>query len=190
MKVKILIGLLFIAVHTMVCAGNVTVYKNEVSGLLIWSVENEGLKLELIQIIPDFIRTIYAKHHFPTDEIERIASYCMFGTILKNTSDRHLSYRVADWRYMFKNKDGNILETFPVKTKSEWLEEWKTAGIIFSWTLLPDAGEFAMGDWQQGFTSIRLPRESIFDLTYNWRLDGIEHSAVLKNIQCAPEFFL
>lgn len=165
-----------------VYAANVKIHKNETSGLLTWTVTDEGFSIELIQLLPDFIRAIYAKHDFPEDEVERAASYCMFGTILKNTSDKQLSYRVADWRY--RTKDG---KDHPVKTKTEWLEEWKKEGILFSWTLLPDEGEFSVGDWQQGFTTIDLPRESEFDLIYKWELDGVPHSGVLENVRCAPE---
>ena len=75
----------------------------------------------------------------------------------------------------------------PVKTKTQWLEEWRKANIIFSWTLLPDEGEFAVGDWQQGFTTIELPRESVFDLIYKWELDGVAHTAILQDLKCAPE---
>lgn len=163
-------------------AATVTVHKNDVSGLLTWSSEDEGFSIELIQLLPDFIRAIYAKHHFPVDEIERVASYCMFGTILKNTSNQNLSYRVKNWRY--KTEDGIKI---PVKTKSQWLDEWQKAGIIFSWTLLPDTGEFAVGDWQQGFTTIKLPRNTVFDLIYKWELDGVAHSGVIENLTCAPE---
>ncbi len=167
---------------TTVAASNVTIHKNEITGLLTWTAEDTGFSIELIQLIPDFIRAIYAKHNFPAEEVERAASYCMFGTILKNTSEQHLSYRVNDWYY--RTVDG---KKYPVKTKTEWLEEWRKVGILFSWTLLPDVGEFAVGDWQQGFTSIKLARESEFDLIYTWQLDGIAHTGVLKNLKCAPE---
>ncbi len=167
---------------TTVAASNVTIHKNETTGLLTWTAEDTGFSIELIQLIPDFIRAIYAKHNFPAEEVERAASYCMFGTILKNTSEQHLSYRVKDWSY--RTRDG---KKYPVKTKTQWLEEWRKAGILFSWTLLPDVGEFAVGDWQQGFTTIKLARESEFDLIYTWQLDGVAHTGVLKNLKCAPE---
>jgi hypothetical protein len=163
-------------------ANNVSIHKNETSGLLTWTAEDEGFSIELIQLLPDFIRAIYGKHDFPDEEIERAASYCMFGTILKNTSNQQMNYRVANWRY--RTKDG---KEHPVKTKTEWLQEWKKAGISFAWTLLPDEGEFSVGDWQQGFTTINLPRESEFDLIYKWELDGVPYSGVLENIKCAPE---
>lgn len=174
-------------VSTVVHSADVSIHKNETSGLLTWTADDEGFSIELIQLLPDFIRAIYAKHNFPKQEIERAASYCMFGTILKNTSDQHLSYRVSDWRYRTNDGNGNYGKEQPVKTKTQWLEEWRKVGIKFSWTLLPDVGEFSVGDWQQGFTTIKLPRDSSFDLIYKWSLDGVAHRGILENIKCPPE---
>ena len=168
-------------------AATVTVHKNETSGLLTWTVNDEGFSIEFIQLIPDFIRAIYAKHNFPAEEVERAASYCVFGSILKNTSDKRMSYRVDSWRYRTKATEGSPVQEFPVKTKTQWLEEWRKAGILFSWTLLPDTGDFAVGDWQQGFTTIKLPRETEFDLIYKWEIDGVAHSGILPSMKCAPE---
>ena len=179
-KPALLIAMLMLL--TEAAATEVSIHKNEISGLLTWTAADEGFKIELIQLLPDFIRAIYAKHNFPKQEVERAASYCIFGTIIKNTSDQHLSYRVSDWRY--RTEDG---KQHPVKTKTQWLEEWRKAGITFSWTLLPDTGEFAVGDWQQGFTTVKLPRETTFDLIYKWQLDGVAHTGILENLRCAPE---
>ncbi len=165
-------------------SAKVTIHKNKITGLLTWTAEDEGFSIELIQLLPDFVRAIYAKHNFPKKEIERAAAYCMFGTILKNTSSQIMRYYVKDWRYYTKDKPEHLL---PVKTKSQWLEEWRKAGITFSWTLLPDAGEFEVGDWQQGFTTIKLPRETEFDLIYKWQLDGKAYTGILENLKCAAE---
>lgn len=170
-----------------ISATTTSIHKNEISGLLTWTSEDDGFKIELIQLLPDFVRAIYAKHDFPDNEVERIASYCVFGSILKNTSGQNLTYRVENWRYRAKDKQGVYGEEMPVKTKTQWLEEWRKVNIKFSWTLLPDIGEFAVGDWQQGFTTIPLARESEFDLIYKWELDGVAHSGILKNLKCAPE---
>lgn len=178
----LIITALLVLSATEVAASEVKVHKNENSGLLTWTMIDKGFQIELIQLLPDFVRAIYAKHNFPKEEVERAASYCVFGTILKNTSDQQLSYRVLDWRY--QTKDG---KQYPVKTKTQWLEEWRKAGITFSWTLLPDIGEFSVGDWQQGFTTINLPRETEFDLIFKWQLDGVAHTGTLENISCAPE---
>ena len=187
MSNKIILFSVLFVLNTVVSAANVVIHKNETSGLLTWTVDDTGFRIEFIQLLPDFIRAIYAKHNFSKEEVERAASYCIFGTILKNTSNQHLSYRVSNWRYQTKDGKGGYGKEQPVKTKTQWLEEWEKAGIIFSWTLLPDVGEFAVGDWQQGFTTINLPRESEFDLIYKWELDGVAHTGILKNLKCAPE---
>jgi len=183
---KIAIFSFFLIINNYSHAANVSVYENEDSGLLTWTAEDVGFKIELIQLLPDFIRAIYAKHNFPKKEVERAAGYCVFGTILKNTSNKKLTYKVKNWRYRTKESTGGYKE-WPVKTKTQWLDEWKKAGIVFSWTLLPDVGEFEVGDWQQGFTTIDLPREATFDFIYKWKLDGVMHRGILENIQCAPE---
>ena len=186
MKKLVLGSLLAISIVMVLVTGAVAsetkVHKNKNTGLLTWTLNDKGFQIELIQLLPDFIRAIYAKHNFPKSEIEHAASYCVFGTILKNTSDQQLSYRVADWRY--QTSDG---KPHPVKTKTQWLEEWRKAGVTFSWTLLPDVGEFSVGDWQQGFTTIKLPRNTEFDMIFKWQLDGVEHTATLENVICAPE---
>lgn len=172
----------FCLLSTQTHAADVSVHQNEQTGLLTWTSEDEGFSIELIQLLPDFIRAVYSKHNFPKKEIERIASYCVFGSILKNTSKQQLSYKVSNWSYT--DNHGN---THPVKTKTQWIKEWQKSGITFSWTLLPDDVIFEVGDWQQGFTTIELPRETSFNLNYTWALDGVAHTGALKNLRCAPE---
>jgi hypothetical protein len=163
-------------------AANTTTQQNESTGLYSWVAESEGFSIELIQVLPDFIRAIYKSHDFPQAQIDEIAGYCVFGTIIKNTSGQQLDYDVADWYYT--DNEGN---KYPVKTKSEWLEQWRKAGVSFSWTLLPDKGTFYEGDWQQGFTTIKLERESEFKLTYKWAVNGTGYTDIFEGLRCAPE---
>ena len=76
--------------------------------------------------------------------VKTMASYCVFGTIIKNESDQQLAYRVADWRYT--TADG---KAHPIKTKTEWVQEWKDQGVSFRWSILPDDQTFEPGDWSQ-----------------------------------------
>jgi len=75
------------------------VHRNDTNGLYTWTSDGDGFSVELIQVVPDFIRAIYSKHDFPKDEIEEIAGYCVYGSVIKNTSDKLLQYDVSDWRY-------------------------------------------------------------------------------------------
>ena len=158
-----------------------SVHRNPDTGLLTWTAEAEGFRIGLIQLLPDFVRAIYESHHFPATEIERIARYCVFGTVVANTSQQQVRYRVADWYYV----DSSGME-HPIKTKTQWIGEWRKAGINFSWTLLPDESVFETGDWQQGFTTIDTTRDSTFDLVYSWQTGRTKHTARLENIHCAP----
>ncbi|MGB5278840.1 MAG: hypothetical protein WBO73_02840 [Gammaproteobacteria bacterium] len=181
-RICVLLIMAFSLASTATRAAKISAQKNEASGLYSWVAESQGFSIELIQLLPDFIRAIYMSHDFPATEVDDIASYCVFGTVIKNTSQQPLDYDVANWYYTDNNGKNH-----PVKTKSEWLEQWRKAGVTFSWTLLPDKGTFYEGDWQQGFTTIKLPRESEFSLTYKWSINGTEHTDIFEGLRCAPE---
>lgn len=177
---RILLSTLLMMYTMTGVAAEQTLHLNEDNGLYTWTSVGDGFSVELIQVVPDFIRAIYGKHAFPKAEIEDIATYCVYGSVIKNTSDKVLTYDVSNWRYEFEGK------SHPVKTKTQWLRQWRDAGVVFSWTLLPDEGEFYEGDWQQGFTTIKLPRGSRFDLTYTWSLDGKKYSDRITGLECPP----
>jgi len=160
----------------------VTVEKNPKSGMLTWNAQDDGFSIQLIQLLPDFVRAVYAKHDLPAEQYNKIAGYCDFGTIIRNTSDKTLDYDVSEWRTVTsKGVTGKI------KTKEQWTAEWRKAGINYTWSLLPGSGTFYAGDWQQGFTTIELPHGSSFDLIFKWKIDGVEHTGRINNLQCAPD---
>jgi hypothetical protein len=152
------------------------------TGLLSWNIEDRGLSLELIQLLPDYIRAIYSSRGLPKDIVEDMASYCVFGTIIKNLSDTQLSYRVADWRYVTADGKEHVL-----KTKTQWLTEWRKRGVKFAWSLLPDDQVFDVGDWSQGFTTVKLPHGSTFDLVFTWKLEEKIHAGKIENLHCAVQ---
>lgn len=163
-------------------AGGVQQIKNPETGLLTWKVNDSGFSLELIQLLPDFVRAVYGSHEFPPEAVEEIADFCVFGTIIKNTSDKRLFYRVPDWYAM--TADG---KRQPLKNKTQWVDDWRKMGIRYSWTILPAEQTFEVGDWSQGFTTVKLPREKPFDLVYSWSLEGKNYVGKIKNVYCAPE---
>ncbi len=155
---------------------------NPDTGLLTWKVEDRGLSLELIQLQPDFVRATYSARGLPSAVTEQVAGFCVFGTIARNTSNARVSYRVADWRYV--TPDG---KQHRLKTKTEWVDEWRRLGVKFAWSILPDDQAFEVGDWSQGFTTVDLPPESSFDLVYSWRVQGDSHVRTIEDLSCAPE---
>lgn len=166
----------------LLLAGETRQTKDPQTGLLRWKFAGEGISLELIQLLPDFVRAVYGSHDFPPEAIEEIAGYCIFGTILINTTDKPLTYRVADWHAI--TADG---KKYSLKTKTQWVGEWRKLGIRYSWTILPAEQTFEAGDWAQGFTTVKLPRDKPFDLVISWELEGKKHAGKIKNVRCAPE---
>lgn len=171
----------------LICANasaktQVTIEKIPGSGLHSWSAVDDGFSIKLIQLLPDFVRAVYAKHGLPPKLYNEIGDYCVFGTIIKNTSGKTLDYDVGTWRTIDANGAKGV-----VKTKSQWAAQWKKAGVNFSWTLLPGEGTFYPGDWQQGFTTVKLPHGSSFDLIFKWKIDGVEHTGKIHQLRCAPD---
>lgn len=165
----------------MASAGDLQRYQDPASGLTTWKIQEPGLSLQLIQLLPDYITAVYSARGLPPSLVKTMASHCVFGTIIKNESDEQLSYRVADWRYV--TEDG---KSYPIKTKTEWVKEWQDQGVSFRWSILPDDQTFEPGDWSQGFTTIPLPPDSSLNLIYTWRYQGENHTGTLEGLRCAP----
>jgi hypothetical protein len=152
------------------------------SGLLAWKKVDRGFSLELIQLLPDYVAALYSSRGLPAAVVDSMRSYCVFGSVVQNRSGSSLSYRVADWRYV--TADGT---RHRLKTKPEWIAEWKALGADFGWSILPADMTFDTGDWAQGFTTVQLPPGSRFDLLYSWRHHGKTYRGKMENLACAPE---
>jgi len=159
----------------------VSIKKNPASGLLSWLVNEPEISLKVIQVTPDYASAIFSSRGLPPRLVKTLQDYCVFGTIIKNKSAGALAYRVADWRFI--TPDG---QAHAVKTKTEWIKQWANLGVPYRWLILPDDQVFGVGDWSQGFTTIKLPPNSTFDLNYSWRYKGETHQRTIKKIRCAP----
>lgn len=152
------------------------------TGLSTWRVQGPVFDIELIQLLPDFVRAVFEAKGLPQEVVDAVGSYCAFGTIVRNCSVAPLSYNVANWRYV--TADG---VAHAGRTKAEWVKDWREQGIAFRWTLLPEAQTFQAGDWGQGFTTVQLPPGTRFDLHYDWKQQGETVRHVIKGMQCASE---
>ena len=154
---------------------------NPETGLSSWQLTEQGFSLELVQVLPDYVRAVYASRGLPKTIIDRVSSFCVFGTILQNQSDATLSYDVTDWRFV--TADG---KTHRARPKTEWVNEWQNLGVAFRWSLLPEKQTYAPGDWGQGFTTVALPPDTLLDLHYSWEQGGTRHSGTIREVRCAP----
>ena len=154
---------------------------NPATGLSQWHTEGQDFSLELVPLLPDFVRAVYEAKGLPKEVIEAVSSYCVFGTIIRNRGSMPLSYDLTQWRYV--TADGM---EHKAKPKSTWVSEWREMGIPFRWTLLHESQTYQPGDWGQGFTTIRLPYGTAFDLHYSWVQDEKTHSAIIRGMRCAP----
>ena len=173
--------LLSLVVATRTATAGVAEQVNPDTGLSSWEAVEPGFSVKLVQVLPDYVRAVYASRGLPQTIIDSVSSYCVFGTILKNTADDTLSYNVADWRYI--TGDG---KSHTARTKTEWVNEWQDMGVAFRWSLLPEQQTYAPGDWGQGFTTIALPPGTVLDLHYSWEQGGVTHTGILEEVRCAP----
>jgi hypothetical protein len=162
-------------------AGNMETFRDPEFGLLTWKFVENGFSLQLIQLLPDYVQALYSSRGLGSDVAESIRGFCVFGSVIRNDTNEQLAYRVAEWRYI--TPDG---KSHPLKTKSEWLEQWKEMGSTYMWSILPDDQVFEPGDWSQGFTTVALAPESVFDLVVNWRVGDERHESTLSGLRCAP----
>ena len=154
---------------------------NPVSGLPHWHTEGSDFSLELLPLPPDFVRAVYEAKGLPKEVIKAVSSYCAFGTIIRNRGNVPLSYDLTKWRYV--TADG---VEHAAKPKSAWVSEWRAMGIAFRWTLLHETQSYQPGDWGQGFTTVKLPHGTSFDLHYSWTQNDKTHTAIIKELRCAP----
>lgn len=174
--------MILLPVLLLSCAtgGKVVKNINPDTGLMSWKTSGQTFSMELLQLYPEYVRAVYASRGLPEKVIDKISSYCVFGTIIRNLSDSPVFYNIEDWRYVTADGKQHV-----ARTKREWVNEWREMGIVFRWLLLPEAQTFAVGDWGQGFTTVKLAPGTVFDLHYEWQQDGKTHQRTIKEMHCA-----
>ena len=161
------------------------------AGLPYWEIRESGMTLRLVQRLPDQTRAFFLARGFTRADVDLIAQSCVFQTIFKNTSQTEkpsvLEYNLRDWKVRVADAARGL------KTREDWAAQWvarnipQPARIAFEWALLPTRQVYNPGDYNWGMSVFDLPPDSHFDLEVVWQQYDSRHTAVLKNIHCAPD---
>ena len=155
-------------------------YKHPETNILSWQKVDGGFSVRFIQLLPDFVTATYSARGLPSSIVHDMARYCVFGTIIRNESPHPISYHVSDWYY-------TVADTIqhPIKTKTDWIKEWKSLGVAFRWSILPDNQRLEIGDWNQGFTTLLVKSGAEIDINYSWRSKNELYQTKIKGLKCA-----
>lgn len=174
--------------------GKVLTGTDEVAQLPFWEWQSDTVSLRLVQRLPDQTRAFFMARGFSKEHAERIAQSCIFQTVYKNISpadsQRNFNYDLKKWRVIHNGK------VQPLKLREQWEQEWiearvsPSAKIAFSWSLIPTQQTYQPQDYNWGMTAYNLPPGSRFDLKMVWTQNGVEHSATINDIECAPDVHL
>ena len=161
------------------------------AGLPYWELSEPGMSVRLVQRLPDQTRGFFLARGLPREAVEKVAGSCVFQTVFKNgsqtTAPSALHYDLRDWVVV----NGGARRG--MKTREDWADEWsrmgvpKPARIAFEWALFPTRQVYNPGDYNWGMSIFDLPPGMRFNLELVWQQHGKAHSAVIENIQCAPD---
>ena len=179
--------LLLLTCASLATAGNIE-HSTSDQGLDSWRLRQGALDLEIVQRLPDQTRGFFLGRGFNAELADRIGTACVMQTILRNVStDLDIDIDLAQWK---KSVGG---ETYPLKLKSDWEQEWeaaevsKTARIGFFWSLFPTQQHFKPGDYNWGMISVGTAPGTVFDLNLTWLESGTAQSATISGIVCAED---
>ena len=146
-----------------------------------WSSQGQVFSVQLTPLDGEQVQAFFESMGYPAGVVHEVAAVCVFGTTIRNSARRSVSYDVSRWRAV--TADG---KQHHLITKTDWLARWKAFGLKSDWSILPPQQTLHPGDWAQGFTTVDLPAGSRFNLTYKWKQDDHEHDATVYGVQCAP----
>lgn len=167
---------------------------DDVAQLPFWEWHSETISVRLVQRLPDQSRAYFTARGFSKTHAEMIAKSCVFQTVYKNIakagSGHLIQYDLSKWNIIVGEK------TYKLKLREDWAEEWNNlnvstkAKIAFNWSLLPTRQTYKAQDYNWGMTIYGLAPATKFDLLMVWMENGMEKTALIKNLECAPDVHL
>lgn len=164
---------------------------NEDNGLETWHFINGDIEIELVQRLPDQTRALFMNHAFSREVIEKLATSCMFQTIIRNNgksgTQQPVSVDLTAWRMTYNGRITGI------QLKEPWLAAWSdedaspSAKLVIRWGMFPTQQEYMPGDYNWGLTAYGIPPGSVFDLEVSWQEGNKNHTGKINRIHCAPD---
>lgn len=158
------------------------------SGILRgWEWRGNGVVLQQIQRLPDQTRAFFQGRGFPAEAANRLASTCVFQTILRNEGEGPIELDLAEWRVEI------AAGLLPLPLTADWQGDWARlevptpARTAFQWAMFPTRQSFASQDWAMGMIAYPLRPGDRFDLHARWQQSGAVRSATLLGLVCAPD---
>ncbi len=164
-------------------------YVDARTGLDAWQVQEAGVRIQLIQRLPDQTRAFFQGRGFAPAAAERIARRCVLQTVVTNSADNPGPIRVDLHDWGFRQAAG----FHPLLLKDRWQQRWQQLGvpraarIAFQWALFPTTQVFAPGDWNMGMTTYPVEPGTRMEVRVQWTGEGRPHQALIGPVRCAPD---
>jgi len=183
----IMIALTLAVVSSNCLSGEVVTGSETSSGLSYWEWHQQGVRIRLVQRLPDQTRAFFQGRGFSAEASDIIGRSCVFQAILRNDGVHPVALDLETWEVLF---DG---QSRPLLTREGWQERWtdgevgKAARIALNWSLLPTRQRFEPGDYNWGMISFGLPPGRKFDLLLKVVIDGEEIDGSLSSVECSQD---
>ena len=184
-----LIGSLILLSHVFITPVSADVLNatDQETGLASWTWRDQGVSLQLRQLLPDQTRAFFLGRGFQAGEADGVGRACVFQTIFRNDGLKSVEYDLTEWSVQHKGKH------LPLQTREVWEQHWleqnigKGPRIAFRWALLPTRQRFEPGDYNWGMTSFGLAPGERFDLSLSMSIGDDPVGAEIPGITCAPD---
>lgn len=161
--------------------------EDEETGLKFWEWQHQGVRVRLVQRLPDQTRAFFLARGFDAASADKIGTACVFQTIFRNEGSKRVGFDLGHWRLLQGGVESGL------HTREVWEQHWegtnvdRQARVALNWSLLPTQQQFEPGDYNWGMTSFGLPPGSVFDLQLKMVLSGKSIEGEVPGIICAGE---
>lgn len=184
-----LIFICLCSIITDISAANISRTSDTVSGQPGWIVQDGIIEIQLNPLTPDQSRGFYLGRGFSTKIANLIAQQCVFQIVIKNIAKTAASNEVKINLSNWKTHINNI--SYPLTTKTQWLENWSSQGesasaiLAFRWATFPWEQNFTLpGDFAWGMLLFGSLSGAPFDVTVAWAHNDKYNDQRINDLSC------